>query len=387
LIHITIAAFVAILGVQLAYQISFLIFYLCSGVKHEKEKTEDKYRFAIIIPSHNEEKVIEKALIHCFDLNYQKEKYDVYVVADNCEDGTKAIAERFTRVRILERVDKTRVGKPYALEYAFKHIDISNVDAVVVLDADSIIAPNFLTVMSGKLGKNHRAIQGRNEISNWDRNMFTYLMAVGNVIVNSLLFTPRSRLGLDCFILGTGYCLHKSLLPLFIKSRYSISEDIELSLELLRRNEHIEFAENTWVRALQPTSMGGATSQRIRWGSGTFLLLLRYATRFVRDFLEKPSTKSLDRVLFLLIWSKPLIILQFVALLVASIVMSTWTFPIVILFIAQMLYYAFPVFILKKYRLAWRAALKLPLVLGWVLVIQILNIAGFKKNLWTRTKR
>ena len=371
----------------LAYQIFFLIVYLCSEAKEEKETQEDEYRFAVIIPAHNEEKVIDQALMHCLDLAYPKRKYDVYVVADNCTDRTKIIAERFQGVRILERVDKRKVGKPYALEYAFKHIDVSSVDAVVVLDADSIVAPNFLTVMSRKLKRNYRAIQARNEISNWDRNMFTYVMAVGNVIVNSFLFAPRSRLGLNCFILGTGYCLHKSLLPLFSKDQYSISEDIELTFELVRRNVHIEFAENTWVKALQPTSMGGATSQRIRWGSGTFLLMVRHLRSSIRDLLENPNIRGLDKILLVLIWCKPLMILECFALLTASIVLSIWTVAAAALFMTQMLYYAFPVVILKRYHLAWRAVFRFPVVLGWVLAIQILNIAGFKKNSWTRTKR
>jgi len=59
-----------------------------------------------------------------------------------------------------ERVDADRRGKGYALQWLMQQLWASAEphNAVLILDADSIVSPNFLTVMDARLARGERAI-------------------------------------------------------------------------------------------------------------------------------------------------------------------------------------------------------------------------------------
>jgi cellulose synthase/poly-beta-1,6-N-acetylglucosamine synthase-like glycosyltransferase len=56
-----------------------------------REKIPQK-RFVILIPAHNEEKVVGNLVENLLHLDYPKELYDVFVIADNCTDNTARIS-------------------------------------------------------------------------------------------------------------------------------------------------------------------------------------------------------------------------------------------------------------------------------------------------------
>lgn len=45
-------------------------------------------RFLVLVPAHNEEKVIGDIIENLQRMDYPRELYDFYVIADNCTDGT-----------------------------------------------------------------------------------------------------------------------------------------------------------------------------------------------------------------------------------------------------------------------------------------------------------
>jgi cellulose synthase/poly-beta-1,6-N-acetylglucosamine synthase-like glycosyltransferase len=67
------------------------------------------------------------------------------VVADNCSDDTAALA-RAAGAQVLQRHDDSKKAKGYALEHAFNHFFAAakKPDAVVVVDADTVVSPETL---------------------------------------------------------------------------------------------------------------------------------------------------------------------------------------------------------------------------------------------------
>ena len=60
-----------------------------------KEKpmiTDKKHRFIIALPANNEESVIGNLIKSLQMQDYDKSLYDIYVIADNCTDGTANVA-------------------------------------------------------------------------------------------------------------------------------------------------------------------------------------------------------------------------------------------------------------------------------------------------------
>src|SRR6516164_5187066 len=93
------------------------------------------HTFALLIPAHDEEAALPATLRACAALDYPRDRYKVYVIADNCTDRTAQVAAEAGAV-VLERRDIERRGKGHALAWALERVLPERPDAVVVLDAD-----------------------------------------------------------------------------------------------------------------------------------------------------------------------------------------------------------------------------------------------------------
>ena len=71
-------------------------------------------RFAVLIPAHNEERLLPDLLQNLAQLDYPHELFTVHVVADNCTDQTAVIARQFGAVA-HERFNTAEVGKGLSL--------------------------------------------------------------------------------------------------------------------------------------------------------------------------------------------------------------------------------------------------------------------------------
>lgn len=102
-------AIICIITVFWLYQ---LLISICSFVKLKDKPmlTDKQHKFMAIIPAHNEEAVIGNLIESLKNQSYPKELYDIYVIADNCTDKTKEIAENAGAI-VYERHDDTRKNK------------------------------------------------------------------------------------------------------------------------------------------------------------------------------------------------------------------------------------------------------------------------------------
>ena len=93
------------------------------GFSYRKETyvADPQNVFAIIIPAHNEEGVVSALVENCRELDYPKNMYDIFVVADNCTDRTADIARQHGAA-CLERHEPSQRGKGFALEWAIPRI-------------------------------------------------------------------------------------------------------------------------------------------------------------------------------------------------------------------------------------------------------------------------
>ncbi len=96
----------------------------------------------VLIPAHNEEGRIRATLAALFDQTRRPER--VVVVADNCTDFTVNIA-RAWGVEVIKTVDN-RLKKAGALNQALARVlpDLGDNDAVLVMDADTVLGPDFI---------------------------------------------------------------------------------------------------------------------------------------------------------------------------------------------------------------------------------------------------
>ncbi|MFC1590528.1 glycosyltransferase, partial [Candidatus Omnitrophota bacterium] len=77
----------------------------------EPEKNNITPFVSLIIPSHNEERVIREKVENVLSIDYPKDKLEIIFALDGCVDKTAAIISEFNdrRIRIIDK--KEREGK------------------------------------------------------------------------------------------------------------------------------------------------------------------------------------------------------------------------------------------------------------------------------------
>ena len=133
-----------------AYQIVYLVIGLIGKERRGKQDAK-LHRYAAVISARNEEGVIGDLIRDLKAQNYPEKLLDVFVVADNCTDGTAAVAREAGAI-VYERFNKVQVGKGYALDWLFKRIFADKgkqtYDGFFVFDADNLVDPNFVREMN-----------------------------------------------------------------------------------------------------------------------------------------------------------------------------------------------------------------------------------------------
>jgi cellulose synthase/poly-beta-1,6-N-acetylglucosamine synthase-like glycosyltransferase len=225
-------------------------------------------KLAIVIPAHNEAAEIVRC-VHSAARCTPPDLLDteIVVVADNCTDATADLA-RVAGARVLVRTDAARPGKGFALKFAFGILLNEGFDAVLVIDADSIVDSNFLLEVVRLFRAGADGVQARYLVLNPEASLRTRLMNVAFMAFNVLRARGRERMGLSVGIFGNGFGLTKNTLEAVPYDSHSIVEDLDYHLQLVQARRKIVFVEGTHVRGEMPVGGRGASTQRARWEGG-----------------------------------------------------------------------------------------------------------------------
>ncbi|NPV73503.1 MAG: glycosyltransferase family 2 protein [Pelotomaculum sp.] len=269
--------------------------------RHEECLLPPSSRFAIVVAAHNEEKVIGELIRNLNELDYPKELYDVYVVADNCTDSTAKIAREKGAV-VFERFNKAERGKPYALEFAFSKIFESGIpyDAVCVFDADNLVDTNFLTVMNAHLLKGEKIIQGYLDTKNAGDTWITKSIYVSYILTNRFLQLSKYNLGLTCALGGTGMCLSVDVLKRYGWGMTSLTEDLEFQTKALLNGIKVTWAHDARVYDEKPLTLMQSWRQRKRWMQGHTNVAGRYVARLIREGIRTRNFAMIDGAVYLI---------------------------------------------------------------------------------------
>jgi 1,2-diacylglycerol 3-beta-glucosyltransferase len=241
-----------------------------------------RLRFDVIVPAHDEAAAIGDLIARLFLLDWPPDRFRVIVVADNCTDRTAEIA-RAAGALVFERHDPTRLGKGYALQFAFDTSEESGwADACVVVDADSDVSPNLLEAFAARIESGAKAIQVRYRVRNPHASWRTGLLSIALACFHDVRSRARERLGLSCGIRGNGWCVTRRLLRLVPYGAFSLAEDLEYGIELGLAGYRVHYADEAFVAAEMVSREEPARSQRLRWESGRAQLLRSRVLRLLR---------------------------------------------------------------------------------------------------------
>jgi 1,2-diacylglycerol 3-beta-glucosyltransferase len=251
-----------------------------------------RHTFLVLVPAHNEEKVIGRTLASVAALDYPPEQFEVIVVADNCDDATADVV-RATGTRVIERRDPDRRGKGYALAWALETLDLKH-DAVVIIDADCVASGNLLAEFDRGLEAGAEAMQASYLDADASASNSAALRHAALLLYNHLRPLGKERLGLSVGLGGTGMCFSSSLLRRRPWRAFSFAEDREYHVMLVDAGTRVRFIAEAEVRSPMTVSGAQARSQSARWDSGRLRLGLKYGPRLVARGIRTRDRVALE---------------------------------------------------------------------------------------------
>ena len=251
-------------------------------------------RFVFVVPAHDEAVGIAATVESLLAVDYPATLRRVLVVADNCSDDT-ALRARASGALVLERTDAERRGKGYALALAFDHVLADgDADAVVVVDADTVVSKGLLRAFAARLDEGESALQAHYGVRNPDASWRTRLMAIALAAYHGVRSLGRERLALSCGLRGNGMCFTTSLLREVPNRSVSLVEDVEYGIELGRAGHRVAYVHDAEVLGEMVSGAKASAAQRQRWESGRAMMVRTYAGPLLRKGLADADPVALD---------------------------------------------------------------------------------------------
>ena len=224
-------------------------------------------RFACLIPARNEEAVIAAAVESLRRQRYPAPLFDIYVIPNNCTDGTESAARAAGAgiFRCFERV----TCKGDALREAVDWLLPRGYDAFCVFDADNLVHPDFLARMNDALLSGAGAAKGRMAAKNPGDGPIAGCCAVYFALFETFFNRSRANLGLSAKLVGTGFAVHRRVLERLGGWRTeTIAEDAELAAQCAAMGERVLWVPEAVTYDEAPLTLRLSLRQRLRWCSG-----------------------------------------------------------------------------------------------------------------------
>lgn len=269
------------------------IFYFKNFDKEIKEI--DEYpMISILVPAHNEAKVIGRTVESLLLLNYPKSKMELIVINDNSSDNSKEILENIKdrynnyNFTIINTDSLTGgKGKSNALNIGYK---VSKGDFIAVYDADNTPDKNALRylvqtiVMNDELG----AVIGKFRTRNKNKNLLTKFINIETLSFQWMSQAGRWQLFNLCTIPGTNFILRRSIIEEIEGwDSKAIAEDTEISFRIYKLGYKIKLVPQSITWEQEPETVKVWIKQRTRWAKGNIYVLMKYIKNIFKQGRNK----------------------------------------------------------------------------------------------------
>ncbi len=275
----------------------YIFVYAFAGLFYAQPKLpvpEIDHKIAVLIPGYKEDNVILEVAIDALSQDYPKKLYDVIVIADTFEAGTLQRL-RALPIKVIE-VSFEKSTKSKALNKAMEQL-ASDYGIAVVLDADNLMASDFLTKVNGVLQRDYLAVQGHRTAKNMNTSL-AILDAVSEEINNHIFRKGHRVLGLSSAIIGSGMAFKYDFFKEMMSTVTAVGGfDKEIELKMLKSGHKIAYLDDAFVYDEKVQKAEVFSNQRRRWLSAQLHYFRKDFFSSVKDLLLKGNVDYFDKAL------------------------------------------------------------------------------------------
>ncbi len=303
---------------MIAYIVRHYIFTL-SVLRSAKNKKQnppesDNYKpsVSILIPAHNEEKVIGRLLQQITNFTYPKDKVQVIVLDDASSDQTGKIADSYkSKYPFIEVVHRDKSngakGKASAMNQGFS---LCTGEIVLCFDADYYPQKNIVEKLTQCfIDPQVGAVQGRVVVLNEPQNIVTRLVALERIGGYRVDQEARDNLGLITQFGGTVGGFRSSILKSLQGWDESVlAEDTDLTFRVYLAGYKIRYKVDAECYEEAVDNWKSYRRQRYRWAKGHMQCFFKHSWNVIKS--PKLSIREkIDGSMLLSVYFMPILVL------------------------------------------------------------------------------
>jgi cellulose synthase/poly-beta-1,6-N-acetylglucosamine synthase-like glycosyltransferase len=312
---------VILIWFMIAYQFALTLFGYINYLKSFREKkTVDASHFdfptcTIMIPAHNEAKVIGQTVEAMLNLEYPKDKLTIMVINDGSKDETASIVQQFSSqhpqvVLFTIPPGEGGKGKSRALNIGLKQVQS---DVIAIYDADNTPDAKALHYLVAQLvsHKELGAVIGKFRTVNKNATLLTRFINIETLSFQSILQAGRWQMHNIATLPGTNFVIWTNLVhSLDGWDEEALTEDSELSIRIYEKGYKIKFIPYAVTYEQEPQEWKVWLKQRMRWVRGNNYVISKF-------FKEIPKFRS-KRLAFDILYTLSLYYVFFAAILISD---------------------------------------------------------------------
>jgi cellulose synthase/poly-beta-1,6-N-acetylglucosamine synthase-like glycosyltransferase len=283
------------LGFSTVYILVFAIAGKLKPTRKPMLNKPERYRkYAVLIPGYKEDNVICDVAIEALKQDYPKEYYDIVIIADSFLPETIEKLKLLPIILIEVVFEKSTKSK--ALNKAMETLS-NKYDVAIVLDADNIMATDFISKINYAFDKGFEIVQGHRIAKNTNTS-FAVLDAISEELNNHIFRQGHRAMGLSSALIGSGMAFNYKMFKTRMSEIKAVGGfDKELELTLLRDKKKIEYVEDALVYDEKVQKVEVFENQRKRWLSAQFVYFGRFFFSGVYHLLFKGNLDFFDKVI------------------------------------------------------------------------------------------
>ncbi|WP_099221969.1 glycosyltransferase family 2 protein [Listeria costaricensis] len=272
----------SLLLINIVLIIAGYVYYLRNEARQVPEIEGSAPFVSIMVPAHNEGKVIVKTVLSLLDFDYPKDRYEVIVINDNSADNSAELLQTIKdrhperNFTIINTDSQTGgKGKSNALNIGFAQ---SRGEYIAIYDADNTPERKALRYLVGEITHDEKlgAVIGKFRTRNRNASWLTRFINIETLSFQWMAQAGRWALFKLCTIPGTNFIVRRSILEAIggwdVKA---VAEDTEISFRIYMMGYRIKFQSKAVTWEQEPQTLAVWFKQRARWAKGNIYVILK----------------------------------------------------------------------------------------------------------------